>query len=800
MSEILKAQLITKDGKSLPFVGMRLQGQLDGLLFEAEVEQSFTNPTKKNVEVVYTFPLPFAAVLLDVKVRLGALDLTGSVIARKKAEIEYEEAISDGHAAIMLERNHDGTHTLSLGNLAPNEHCIVLIRYAQVLSFEQRGIRLLIPTVIAPRYGNPITQGKLAPHQVPENDLEVRYPFEFSIDILGVLAFASISSPSHPIGVRHALNESGACVNVSFGANASLDRDLVINLSELHVDSLATLAADMADGHRTASLLSFCPKIAKGEKDDIAVKFLVDCSGSMSGDSIQAARRSLQAILAQLKTGDQFSLSKFGDTVDHRSRSLWSLKGATTVGAQRWISELEADMGGTEMESALTSTFNISAPENSVVFLITDGEVYDIDRLIETAAKSGHRIFVIGIGSSPTEANLRRLAEVTGGSCDFVAPGESVEPAILRMFARLRSPRAQSLEIQWPDGMKPLWETPLPKSAFDSDTINLFALWPEAPQGEVKLIAQIDGHSESVPLATLELSNQQSEETALSRVAASRHLTTLDESQAESMAVTYQLITPHTNFLLIHERAEDEKALDMPDLIKVKQMLPAGWGGVGSADMSYLSSGSAVKACLSYHTDPGGIDSAQLTRRPAIARRHKALEPPSSSSSPKMSMDHAYLDIPAFLRRQTKASEIDTGSVSNTHSILDDENPITLVEWLITHNRKQWPTTFKELEELGVSVEVITWIRIQAEDDRWISFTAKELIAAFLEALPQMPAFSTRIKRGLLQEFIARVRGEYRHRPLQGDSAFTQHMADNLKDLQSDHWGKAISEVFDCMA
>ena len=101
---------------------------------------------------------------------------------------------------------------------------------------------------------------------------------------------------------------------------------------------------------------------------------------------------------------------------------------------------------------------------------------------------------------------------------------------------------------------------------------------------------------------------------------------------------------------------------------------------------------------------------------------------------------------------------------------------------------------------LGVSVEVITWIRIQAEDDRWKLLTEESVIAAFLEALPQLPVFSTRLRKGLLKGFIARVRGDYRHRPLPGDSAFTQHMAETLKDIQADHWGKAISEVFDCMA
>jgi len=71
---------------------------------------------------------------------------------------------------------------------------------------------------------------------------------------------------------------------------------------------------------------------------------------------------------------------------------------------------------------------------------------------------------------------LRRLAEATGGACDFVAPGEAVEPAILRMFARLRSPRLNDVTVIWPDGFDTEWATSIPKSVFDGDTVNLFAM------------------------------------------------------------------------------------------------------------------------------------------------------------------------------------------------------------------------------------------------------------------------------------------------------------------------------------
>jgi Ca-activated chloride channel family protein len=47
--------------------------------------------------------------------------------------------------------------------------------------------------------------------------------------------------------------------------------------------------------------------------------------------------------------GDQFSLSRFGSHVEHRSRGLWPLNGATLASARQWTEKLTADLGGTEM-------------------------------------------------------------------------------------------------------------------------------------------------------------------------------------------------------------------------------------------------------------------------------------------------------------------------------------------------------------------------------------------------------------------------------------------------------------------
>ena len=52
------------EGQEMVLQGVKASGRLAGALFELTVEQRYKNPTDKNLEVVYTFPLAWGAVLL----------------------------------------------------------------------------------------------------------------------------------------------------------------------------------------------------------------------------------------------------------------------------------------------------------------------------------------------------------------------------------------------------------------------------------------------------------------------------------------------------------------------------------------------------------------------------------------------------------------------------------------------------------------------------------------------------------------------------------------------------------------
>ena len=269
-------------------------------------------------------------------------------------------------------------------------------------------------------------------------------------------------------------------------------------------------------------MASFRPRFpAVARWTSVAVKVLVDCSGSMAGDSLEAARRALSSIVRRIEGGDRFSLSRFGDRVEHLSHRLWYAKPAARASAMRWIDELAANLGGTEMESALHSTFEIEQSVSSDVLLVTDGQIAAIDSTIEAARSSGHRLFIVGIGSSSAESHLRRLAEATGGACDFVAPGEAVEPAVLRMFARLRCPRLVDLHVAWPDDVRPAWVATMPSAVFDGDTVNVFASLPHAFGGAIRLLASRGPGAAPEEIGCVRIATPAERGDALSRMAAS---------------------------------------------------------------------------------------------------------------------------------------------------------------------------------------------------------------------------------------------------------------------------------------
>ena len=189
--------------------------------------------------------------------------------------------------------------------------------------------------------------------------------------------------------------------------------------------------------------------------------------------------------------------------------------------------------------------------------------------------------------------------------------------------------------------MTPKLLTKVDSTAFEGDTLHASAWFSTKPTGRITLLGQLVGQNTVQELGSVEINETPATSTALSRLAAAEHMQQFaDTTQATKLALDYQLVTEHTNFLMLHERSAEDKAPNMPELHKVKQMLPAGWGGAGMDQVHFMIT-SASLSC---------DDSMSYEISSPTVMRSRGVRSPQSRLLEISGMDH--YDIPAFLRRQ----------------------------------------------------------------------------------------------------------------------------------------------------
>ena len=569
---------MTATGGSVALTRASIEVDWNGLVAAGRITQHYRNPESHPVEIAYTFPMGWKAVLLDVEVTIGERRLRARVAERKVAEATYENAIADGDSPVLIQQVRPGIYTLNLGNLLSGEEARVSIRWSEFSLWRGGEAMLRVPTTLAPRYGDPSADG-FAPHQVPIHDTLVEYPLEVTVRVSGPAARGRLASPTHRISTR----ADAGLVTVDVDGRAFLDRDFTLVSAGTHWASGYTLTApDPVSGKHVAAAV-FRPLEADALSGPRDIRFVVDCSGSMAGDSIAQAKRALAEFVVSLKDDDTFNVIAFGSS----SRALFERAQVASANAKAhaaaFANSLEADLGGTEMEAALRAAAVGARPDGTEFVLITDGEVHGLATTAEWLARRHVRVFGVGVGAAPAEDVVRSLAETTGGGFEFVTPNDDMGAAVTRHVARLSAPPVAELAVTW-EGATPLWHwrdargTP---SASDS-LIEAVAL-DATPDGTPVLTCALDGVPASATAGeVVPLPADWQGVNLLPRLVSGLRLREMLADQAATLAVRYQIICQHASAVLVHERAADAKGDAVPALSMVPQMLAAGHQGTGS--------------------------------------------------------------------------------------------------------------------------------------------------------------------------------------------------------------------------
>ncbi|HEY7119922.1 MAG TPA: VIT domain-containing protein [Tepidisphaeraceae bacterium] len=580
--------------------GVRLTARVAGMSLKATVEQTFVNLEPTAIEAVYTFPLPEGAAVCAFEVVFFDRVFTGVIEEAERAIEKYDDAISQGHAAYLLEQHRPDVFSVRVGNLKPRQAVTIRLSYVADLETVDRSIRLAFPTTIAPRYTtasgtDPLDAAVDGDALNPPHVLSVPYGLSMELEIDLGKGLTAIESPSHAI---QAMRQAAALWKVTFaGGFAEMDRDVVLNLKLAREQEPFALAATSPQGERFVAL-NFLPEF---EEIDLAghshaeTIFVLDCSGSMQGESIAQAQGALECCLRSMSIGDRFNLCRFGSRfylfqprpVEYSERTL-----------RQAIQFLQpgADLGGTELMAPLEEILAEPPAGGGVrnIVLLTDGQVTNEPAVIALARRkrAHNRIFTFGIGHGCSAFLIKGLARVSGGAAEFIAPGERIEEKVLRTFGRLASPPVSQVEIDWGDADAEIAPRVLPP-LFDGDALRVFARLPgrvpetvtlrcvtaAGPRSWTVRVQSSDDPANVLPslwaramIRTLE--EEDGVQPTISISAPSR-----ERSRLVEISRRYNLLCSLTSFIAVEHRSLEDRNEGRPALRRVPIQLQAGWGG-----------------------------------------------------------------------------------------------------------------------------------------------------------------------------------------------------------------------------
>jgi Ca-activated chloride channel family protein len=603
--------MFTGGGAAVALTGVRITATLTGAGQRTLVEQVFINREAAAIEAVYTFPLPDGAAVCGFEAITGERVLTGVIEELETGLEKYETAVREGDGAFLAEMWRPDVFSTRIGNLKPGQAVRIRLTYVAEVAVADRTLRVSFPLTIAPRYGTAtgmdvVTAAVESDALNPPHVLSVPYGVEFFATLDVGARIRTVGSPSHGVTVEAA--EGTAPWKVRLTGNGSLmNRDLVLEVELAHEPAAsARLEPGLApDEHFVA--LDFVPTFAEDEvvqsNGPREIVFVLDCSGSMEGPSIEQARRALALCLKSLSEGDRFNICRFGSTHEWMTESAQTYGQETLDRALAYLDRAGADLGGTELFSPLEEAMTFSGKQVREIIVLTDGQVSNEPAIVALARKRRGRVrlFTFGIGSAPSAYLINGLARATGGASEFIASGERIEEKVLRTFARMNSPRLEEVSVRFDAGDAALAPREVP-ALFDGDFASVTArVVARTPPHTVTVSGILGGKPQTwkVPIFASPVAAS-----GVGPIAARWTRSRIADLEAEGvdaerkasivgLSKRYSVLCKETTLLAVEHRSEAERTSGMPALRRVPVMLAEGWGGAAAVNACSIAPGCA---------------------------------------------------------------------------------------------------------------------------------------------------------------------------------------------------------------
>ncbi|XP_043974867.1 von Willebrand factor A domain-containing protein 5A-like isoform X2 [Gambusia affinis] len=466
--------LLTEKKEPVPLKSIDAQLEVKDHVATLVSTLNYENKEDKPLEAVFVFPLPGDAAVCHFSAQIGKTHIVAEVKEKQQAQEEYDDALSSGQQAFLLEESDESPDIFSLkvGRLPPGESASIRLEYVTELAVQaDDGLRFCLPAVLNPRYQPQGSEGpSVQVTSVPAS--LVPYSLSFSARVSSPRPVSKIESSCSLEPLQY-LNADQTQATVKLGGGHKFDRDieLLIYYKDTHQPS-AVVEAGQASA-KPGSLMgdpvvmvSLYPEFPQSVMSSLATcgefVFLMDRSGSMGcpmnnntlqETRISSARDTLLFLLKSLPMGCYFNIYSFGSSFEHIFPKSVEYNEKTMEEALKKLEKMESNLGGTEILQPLKHIYSQACiPKHPrQLFVFTDGEVGNTKEVTDLVKKNAgsHRCFSFGIGEGASSALINGMAKEGGGHAQFITGADRMQPKVMQSLRFALQPSVADISVSW---------------------------------------------------------------------------------------------------------------------------------------------------------------------------------------------------------------------------------------------------------------------------------------------------------------------------------------------------------------
>uniref|UniRef100_A0A8C2JHR3 Uncharacterized protein n=1 Tax=Cyprinus carpio TaxID=7962 RepID=A0A8C2JHR3_CYPCA len=407
----------------------------------------YVNEEERPLEALFVFPLPADAAVCHFSAKIGEQEIVAEVQDRETARDRYDDAVSSGQQAFLLEESSESPDVFRLS--------VTLF-----LRGEGYFITLCVCVCVCVCVFSEISSGA------------VPYTLTLSVHVSSPKPISKLESSCtlDPLVFLHS-DHTQATVNLSPGHMFDKDVELFVYYQDTHqpsaiVEAGVTTAPPGSLMRDTVVMISLYPEFPEEVMSSLRAQgefvFVIDRSGSMGDmmhhgkgaqNRIESAKDTLLLLLKSLPVGCYFNIYGFGSDFESFFPHSVEYNQDTMDKALKRVKKMKADMGGTEILQPLKHIYSQPCyPDHPrQLFVFTDGEVFNTKEVLDLVKSHvhSHRCFSFGIGEGASAALITGMAREGSGHAQFITDTDRMQPKVMQSLRFALQPAVLNISVDW---------------------------------------------------------------------------------------------------------------------------------------------------------------------------------------------------------------------------------------------------------------------------------------------------------------------------------------------------------------